>query len=66
MGKINWTEDAWFEREHAPHLTQDFKDWWVGFYGPPTDCLTLDDTDEYWVRCAFAWMGWEAARREHA
>jgi hypothetical protein len=65
MNEINWVEDAWFEREHAPWITQDFKDWWEKFYGHPDQCLTQEDRDEYWVRCGFAWMGWQASFRQY-
>lgn len=34
-----------------------FERWWRAFYGEPEDYA---DPEDYWVRKAFAWWGWEA------
>lgn len=61
---VNWTEDKWFSKYHAKNVTDEFKAWWVGYYGVPGDYGDSEGaTHEYWKRCAFAWMGWEAARK---
>ena len=58
---MNWFEDFWFERHHANDLTDEFKSWWVEFYGD-TEMLysaSVEERNEYWTRCAFAWIGWK-------
>ena len=60
MSDVDWNADAWFERCIAHKLTPEFKRWWVGFYGLPLTLGDDDDAHEYWVRCAFAWHGWNA------
>ena len=57
---MNWRSDEWFAKHHERKLTNDFKAWWVGHYGTPEQ--NDDDQHEYWVRCAFALMGWLAAK----
>ena len=59
---MNWNEDDWFAAYHAPKLTEEFKAWWVQFYGVPSgfDNSYLEQ-HEYWLRCAFALSGWLAA-----
>lgn len=58
---VNWTSDSWFAKHHAKELTEDFKVWWLGFYGPPKAYEDTHDTQhEYWTRCAFALKGWVA------
>lgn len=62
--KINWNEDRWFSKHHAQGLTDGFKNWWLDFYGYPSDFDNLPlEQQEYWVRCAFAMLGWNAANR---
>ena len=58
---IDWTSDEWFAKHHSENLNDDFKTWWLIHYGEPP----ADDLDEYWCRCAFALMGWNAARIIH-
>jgi len=53
--EINWKEDDWFARFYADQLTDAFKSWWIECYCIPE---RYDDRHEYWVRCAFAWLGW--------
>ena len=61
MSTIDWKADSWFVYHFADKLTEDFKAWWADFYGPPDQHPeTPDKQDEYWVRCAFAWHGWNA------
>jgi len=64
MNAINWNTDSWFASHLADKLTEDFKAWWVEFYGRPEQYEGApDEQDEYWVRCAFAWHGWNARTR---
>lgn len=59
---INWDANKWFAEHYANQLTDAFKTWWIGFYGKPeTYSQTDDEEDEYWTRCAFAWIGWRAS-----
>ncbi|MBI5683585.1 MAG: hypothetical protein HZC54_00760 [Verrucomicrobia bacterium] len=61
MSDVNWTSDEWFARECAGEITEEFKAWWVSYYGVPGDYGDVgDSTAEYFVRCAFAWRGWKA------
>lgn len=63
MSTINWHANSWFAKCHADNLTEEFKAWWVEFYGPPEQYEGApDEQDEYWVRCAFAWNGWNARK----
>ena len=59
MPPVNWTADQWFEKHHAGSLTDEFKAWWIGYYGRPED---YEDNHEYWTRCAFSFQGWLAHR----
>lgn len=61
MDQVDWREDSWFSQHHANDLTEKFKAWWLEFYGTP-DAYHNDPEErhEYWVRCAFAWHGWQA------
>jgi hypothetical protein len=35
--------------------------WWLSYYGTPSDYADQpDEQAEYWQRCAFAWIGWQA------
>jgi hypothetical protein len=62
--EINWTADEWFAKHHADKLTDEFKSWWVGYYGAPSEYYQArPEQDEYWTRCAFALTGWIAARK---
>ena len=60
---IDWTADRWFAKYHAQYLTDSFKAFWVGFYGPPDDYTKEHgEQEEYWGRCAFCLIGWRGAR----
>jgi len=50
--------DKWFNKFHTENLSQEFIDWWVEFYGVPDDYH--GDSHEYYIRMAFALMGWIA------
>ena len=60
---VNWSVDTWFAKYHTADLTDDFKAWWISYYGcPDVYDGTEDEQREYWTRCAFAMRGWLAAR----
>jgi len=62
MKTINWHSDPWFSEHHAGSLSAPFQTWWISHYGTPEDYpQQQEEQDEYWQRCAFAWMGWQAA-----
>lgn len=62
---MNWREDSWFAHYHADKLTEKFKLWWLEFYGTPEHIEnSYSAQHEYWVRCAFALMGWRARGEE--
>lgn len=64
---IDWTKDAWFANYHAQNLTQEFKEWWESYYGPPDAYHdSYSEQDEYWKRCGFCLLGWNAARKAAA
>jgi hypothetical protein len=59
---VDWCVDSWFAQHHAASLTDEFKRWWILFYGHPSQ-YAGDDTESrhnYWVRCAFSLIGWNA------
>ena len=57
--------DAWFDRYHADKVTEEFAAWWVGYYGTYLAyVLTPDERHEYWVRMAFALLGWLEAKKK--
>ena len=63
MPDINWEKDEWFVQYHTQNLTQEFKDWWVAYYGVPSDYHDSEcEQEEYWSRCGFSLMGWNAAK----
>lgn len=64
---INWRADEWFTKYHHAALTEQFKGFWVCYYGDTTSYGNDEDEQhEYWVRCAFCLTGWNAGRRyEH-
>lgn len=56
---IDWGANIWFSEYHLANITEEFKGWWLDYYGKPSEySQTEDEQDEYWVRCAFAWIGW--------
>jgi hypothetical protein len=58
---MDWMADEWFKNHHEHDLTEEFKTWWVSYYGVPSDYDASDsEQHEYWVRCAFALTGWNA------
>ena len=58
---MDWNADEWFVKHHADKLDDEFKAWWPSIYGYPTDHnASEDEQHEYWVRCAFALIGWKA------
>ena len=58
---MDWNADEWFVKHHADHLDNEFKTWWISFYGEPSSYDDSEDEQhEYWVRCAFALTGWRA------
>ena len=60
---VNWHADDWFSKCYTAILTDDFKKWWISFYGIPSDYDdSYNEQHEYWVRCAFALKGWASAR----
>ncbi len=56
---------VWFEQYHAESWKDaQFQAWWLEFYGEPTDYSPdAIEVEEYWVRKAFAWMGWNNAKK---
>ena len=65
MDPVNWHEDYWFDKYYAGTITDEFKTWWLGFYGRPDIYKDKpDEIESYWVRCAFAWNGWNARKAE--
>jgi hypothetical protein len=49
--------NEWY-RDHVKETSPAFEAWWREFYGSPGDYA--HDVDEYYVRKAFAWHGWNA------
>jgi len=60
---MDWTVDEFFKKHGVPLLTYGFQQWWIKFYGTPSDYDDISyEQDEYWVRCYFALLGWRASR----
>ena len=57
---MNWQADKWFTKHHADKLDDEFKAWWIFFYGEPSYGDTEAEQHEYWIRCAFTLTGWRA------
>jgi len=56
-----WQQDEWFAANHARNVTAAFEAWWLEFYGTPDEYSPVaDEQHEYFVRAAFAVMGWTA------
>ena len=49
---MNGYMHPWFSE-----LTKEFKEFWMDTQGVNHKQLAL--TDEYWIRCAFCWIGWK-------
>ena len=63
VAPVDWTKDSWFAKYWAQNLTDDFKVWWIGYYGPPSDYEdSYSEQSEYWGRCSFSLAGWQAAK----
>ena len=59
MDTVDWYADKWFAEHHASHITENFKHFWLEYYGPPDNYdQSYTEQAEYWVRCAFCWIGW--------
>ena len=59
--EMNWKADEWFTKHHYNKLSEDFKKWWIAFYGESTCYVNeSEEQQEYWRRCAFALAGWNA------
>ena len=52
-------KDDWFNKHHVKDITQEFINWWIGYYGVLDD-YDAREIDEYYVRMAFALAGWNA------
>ncbi len=53
--------DDWFDEIYANQVNSLFLEWWGNFYGYPWNYeSTKDEQHEYFVRMAFAWMGWKS------
>ncbi len=59
--------DDWFIKFHRNHLTLPFCEWWLHFYGSldnyvkeATEFDREEDSHDYYIRMAFALMGWNA------
>ena len=50
---------VWYDT-NIKETSPEFEDWWERFYGAVDQYL---DPEEYWIRKAFAWYGWEAAKK---
>lgn len=56
---MDWKEDDWFAAYHADKLTDEFKKWWMEKIGDH-EGWPDDDVHEYWVRCGWCRLAWEA------
>jgi hypothetical protein len=50
-------DKVWYDKHWKSKETPEFNKWFLKDYGVPEDFSDSDD-DEYWVRKAFALMGW--------
>jgi len=32
---VDWRSDGWFAEFHADKISDDFKEWWIDYYGRP-------------------------------
>ena len=63
--EINWKEDPIFRAYSAPHLTDEFKEWWVGHFGDVSgDVWSGVQRADYWGHCGWALAGWLAGRKQ--
>ena len=63
VASVDWSKDPWFAKYRSQNLTDDFKVWWVSYYGPPSDYEdSYNEQSEYWVRCGLCLAGWQAAK----
>lgn len=64
VNNVDWEADEWFAKHCNDRLTEDFKYWWISWYGTPGDfkMQNCEELHEYWLRCGFALQGWLAAQ----
>ena len=56
-------KDIWFSANWEAKISNPFAVWWRRHYGLPEDYSNDEDNlHEYFVRMAFAFMGWQAAQ----
>jgi len=55
--KVDWKTNKWFGEFYADELTNEFKNYWLNTNNVPHEELMV--TEDYWVRCAFCWIGWK-------
>lgn len=61
-----FTEDkahSWLEWFLSEGITNEFCEWWVGYYDRPEDYGDRWDNDDYFVYMGKAWSGWVAGRK---
>lgn len=56
--------DDWFNKYHVKDVTQEFIDWWIGYYGVPGD-YERKGQHEYYIRMAFSLAGWRAKEKHY-
>lgn len=57
----------WYEKKHRKNETPEFVGWFEGkeMYGVESDYSNEEDAiQEYWIRRAFALMGWNARGKQ--
>ena len=56
---------SWYECNHRSDESIEFFDWFENFYGTGSEYINdKNELEEYWIRRAFALMGWNAAKKE--
>ena len=56
-------QDSWFDANWTAKVTPQFAEWWQGHYGLPSAFPPeFHERHEYFMRMAFALMGWLAAK----
>ena len=62
MNAVNWSANAWFAKHYGHKAPEEFKAFWLEYYGPPSDYSEDGgEQDEYWRRCGFCLIGWLGA-----
>ena len=59
--KYYMNKDEWFAELWQDKITPEFAQWWAEEYGLPEEYG--DDTHEYFISMAFAFMGWQGAEK---